>query len=558
MRVVLVNTPAALHEPSKIVPTGILNLAAYLRQHGHDVRVIDLAHTRAPFASAVRDASEFDPQLIGVGGLVTAYKYIIELTHELRRALPRVPIVVGGQVVTNNEKNCFEHMAIDYLIKGYGEIPLEKLVRHLSGALDVVDIPGLVFRQGNVIVENPGREFFKQMDDMPLPAYDLVDMTYYTGVLDKGYQPLTAHLERTGKRLNGPVRYLTIMWTLGCTDRCTFCIHEQEFVGLKQYSLEYLRNHIRHIVDRYGVNFVAIGEEMSLTTVPRAKQLCGMLNEHFPELYWAAVTRAVHITPELIDVLKQSNCMRVAFGFESASQKMLDVMMKRVDREQNIRAVQLLGEAGLSQGTPILVGNVGETLSTVRETIAGIHEAKLGLGGVFFVTAFPGGRIWDWALERGIITDTHAYLLRASHTDHVSWINSNLTPYPDFILRCWQALIQWAMTQEEYKKPFGRFARMRRGVRWIAVVRKFLRSSVGLPIPVVAAIATAYDVYYRATRKLYRTRKDRMYEYKTDAKGALLPEKLIVGKPQKHLEPAQLLTLRDAPRVRIPLEVLKS
>src|SRR4051794_34147629 len=120
MRVVLINTPASLHDKSTVAPTGVMMLAANLEQHGHQVRIIDPAATRVPHADVVRQAQDFEPGLIGMSGLVTAYRYIIELSSALRLAIPRVPQILGGQVVTNNIANCFTHAPIDFLAVGYG------------------------------------------------------------------------------------------------------------------------------------------------------------------------------------------------------------------------------------------------------------------------------------------------------------------------------------------------------------------------------------------------------------------------------------------------------
>ena len=112
MRIVLISTPTRLESPNVVPPIGILALAAYMEQIGHEVRVIDAAHLRPTHFAIARQAAEFAPDLVGVGGIITSYSYIIGLTQVLRRELPGTPIVLGGPVVINNSKPCFEHMRL--------------------------------------------------------------------------------------------------------------------------------------------------------------------------------------------------------------------------------------------------------------------------------------------------------------------------------------------------------------------------------------------------------------------------------------------------------------
>ena len=555
MRIVLLSTPTRIYSPNYIIPTGIISLAAYLRQSGHEVRVVDAAELREPNESIVRRVAEFDPQAIGVGGIITAYAYIIKLTHDLRRAMPRVPIVLGGQVVINNEHNCYEHMAIDYIVHGYGEIALEKLLTHFQGELPIELIPGVSYRRGGEIVTNPGREFFRNMDDMPLPAYDLINMEHYASVNGFRHAKLQKYLDKSGKKAKNH-RFATVMGTLGCTDRCTFCVHEQEFVGLKTFSSEYLLRHIRHLHETYDINVFAIGEEMFITKLPRTRQFNTLMKEQFPNLFWSASTRADFVTPETIAELETGNCFYLAWGFESGSQKMLDLMKKRMTREQNMLAYTSTDNSKLVAACSLMVGNVGETNDTIAETIDAIRTAKIGSSTVFFASAYPGGRTWDWAVERGLIVDQHGYLMAASDKDAASRINVNLTPYPDFILKAWQQILTWECDKQEMKKQHKLFAHATLNRKLRLLARRYLGSTL-VPTPLLPFIVGVYFAYYKLSRKFFKTKRDRQCEYKTDSRGSILPDKLLVTAPQTFVPPEKLETMLRAPKKVVRIAVAK-
>lgn len=546
MRVVLLSTPTRIYVPNYIIPTGIISLAAYLESCGHEVKVVDAAALREPNDRIVRRVTEFGPDLIGIGGIITAYAYIISISKDLKRALPRIPIVVGGQVVINNVKNCFEHMAVDYIVHGYGEFGLEKLARHVAGSMSLEEIPGISHRRGSEVINNPGREFFKDINEMPLPAYHLIDMEHYATVNGMRMAKLQKYLDQTGKKAKNH-RFATVMGTLGCTDRCTFCVHEQEFVGLKVFSSDYLVHHIRHLHETYDINVFGIGEEMFITKVSRAREFNNLMKKEYPGVYWSASTRADFVTPEMIAELQTGNCFYLAWGFESGSQKMLNLMKKRMTREQNMLAYTCTDESSLVATCSLMVGNVGETNETIKETVDAIRKAHIGRSAVFFASAYPGGRTWDWAVERGIITDTHRYLLAASDKDAADRINVNLTPFPDFILKAWQQILMWECDRQERAKEHQLYA----SAGWKRRLGLFLRYFLGhtfIPSPVLPFIVDLYFAWYGISRKFFRSRKDRQYEYKVDAKGSILPDNLIVSPPQEHMNAAKFAAVMQRPK----------
>ena len=107
MRITLISTPTRTYTPNVDMPIGIMWLASFLEQHDHEVIIIDGARLREGPKELAIQAMKTDPELIGIGGIITAYKFIIELTKELKTQNPKIPLVLGAQVVINNLQNCF-------------------------------------------------------------------------------------------------------------------------------------------------------------------------------------------------------------------------------------------------------------------------------------------------------------------------------------------------------------------------------------------------------------------------------------------------------------------
>lgn len=440
MKVALIYTPARPSVQNYFPPLGLMYLASFLEQEGHEVAIIDNAKTRS-IDWAVAECEKFKPDLIGIGGIITAYCHVLKLTDRLKERFPGVAVVIGGQVVTDNDHNLFKHCKVDYTVHGYGEIPLLMLCDAIqSGEQDAINrIPGLTFREnGNTLVHNKQRAIVEHMDDLPLPAYHLVDMDYYSSVTEthskvKNFLRLN---NREGELKEfGEFKAFVVMVSRGCSDKCTFCVHEQEFVGLKRNGIEYIRRHLKFLYDNYGVRFFLLGEEMVITNARTTKLLVDLMNAEFSDCYWQTATRANFITRENVELLKGSKCISLGFGYESGSQKILDLYWKRTTREDNINAYRMLHQSGISPGGSLMVGMVGEDFESIADTCDSLKQAEDSSPGVFFCTPYPGSRIYDWAIEKGLIKDSHEYLMKCADFEPIQNMAINLTNYRDWVVR---------------------------------------------------------------------------------------------------------------------------
>jgi hypothetical protein len=132
----------------------------------------------------------------------------------------------------------------------------------------------------------------------------------------------------------------------------------------------------------------------------------------------------------------------------------------------------------------------------------------------------------------------------------------NLTPYPNWVLKGWQQIIGWECEKIEWTKQHKLYSGEPFLLRW----RKYLRPFLGytyVPSPIMRHLVDLYFVYYRITRKFFKTKKDRQFEYRLDKKGSLLPDTLNVSKPQTHLSPQQLADVVAQPKIRIPIHAVR-
>ena len=150
-------------------------------------------------------------------------------------------------------------------------------------------------------------------------------------------------------------------------------------------------------------------------------------------IHFRAIGRADAINKDVLIKLKKTGCYYLGFGIESGSQKMLDVMNKRIDVRKNYEAMQLLREYNLPTAGTFIVGMPGENRKTIEETRIFIKECEVTIAGVFYATPYPNAKLYKIAIERGLISNEEEFLESIADLD-ASTLSINFTNKPDHVL----------------------------------------------------------------------------------------------------------------------------
>lgn len=446
MRIALISTPTRTEVPNSYPPMGCLYIASYLKSlpNNYEVTIFDEAKNRNSVKDIISELSDNSPDIIGISGIITAYKYIIELVPHLKNAFPNIPIVVGGHITLGDEMpELLLNYGCTYVMTGWGELKWEALLAFMEGKgeLDIID--GLSYLKDSNVVTITNKDFPKiDLDNLPLPDYELIDMGYYTSVSPPlSDEFLLAYLKKTGKTLTEN-KFFPVIGTRGCTDKCLFCVHEfGPYKGFKISSIDRVIENISKLYHNYNVRVFSIGEEMFLYNNRQAKEFAEKMTNMFPDAYFIVSTRADRIDQDLVNILKNSNCYRLGFGFESGCDTILNILLKRVTREQNISAYTCFSNSPIYLTPTFIVGTPGETVYTIDDTVDAILEAKITSGGVFITTPYPGSRLFNWSKENGYIHDVDAYLKEISNRNAFV-LSVNFTVYPDIIVRMMPVILQ--------------------------------------------------------------------------------------------------------------------
>jgi radical SAM superfamily enzyme YgiQ (UPF0313 family) len=290
-----------------------------------------------------------------------------------------MPICLGGPYVTTIGEEIFKETLADYAVYGEGEVTFTELISHLKGEKQLSEIKGLMYRNGNGnITVNPPREKFRDLDALPMPAYDIFPMDRY---------PLH--------------RMVT---TRGCPFSCAWCNsgsvwgrHYQEM------SAERIVEEIEHLVCHYGKKIFVFGDNTFNADLKRLNNFCDLLIEKHIHILWSASYRAEIMTPEVARKMRQAGCYNVSIGIESANDQILKNIGKGTTIDKVTKGIRMLKDAGIEVMSQYVIGSPGETLDTIKESIAYAKQSGCDYTNFYSVLPYKGTRQWDYVKEHGTL-----------------------------------------------------------------------------------------------------------------------------------------------------------
>jgi radical SAM superfamily enzyme YgiQ (UPF0313 family) len=420
-------------------PLGALYAAAWVRHKGYTVALSDsmLSEGTRDFESALKQRC---PRFVVLFEDNFNYLSKMCLTRMREAAYAMIalagqagcPVIVCGSDATDHKEDYLRHGA-DYILIGEGEHTLGELLDGLSGrtATALEDIPGLFFMRDGVPTQTAPRGFLRDLDTLPLPARDLVDMKQY---------------ERVWRGRHGFFS-MNMVTTRGCPFRCNWCAkpiygnrynsHSPERAAAELLHLRetYHTDHIWFADDIFGLKpgwveaFSRHTHEMGCVTPFRIQARVDLLNE------------------EVVVALKQAGCLMVWVGAESGSQNILNAMDKGTTVEQIYEATRRLKRHGTGVGFFLQFGYPGETREDIEKTIRMVEELRPDDIGISVSYPLPGTIFYE--------------RIKAEMGDKRNWTDS------DDLALMFRGTYSPAYYRSLHRLVHGRF-RMRQGMETLA------------------------------------------------------------------------------------------
>lgn len=289
-----------------------------------------------------------------------------------------ITIVCSSDATDHYEKYILE--GADYVIQGEGEMSLKELISALESNTATDKIKGLVYQKDEEIIANPRQPVMHQLDELPLPAWELVDMDAYKDVWKESNKEFT----------------LNIATTRGCPYKCNWCAKPIYGNRYNSHSPEYIVQHVKLLQERFGVKrFWMCDDIFGLKPNWVQEFRDGLQREQLSIKYYIQSRADLLLKEDNIDALAASGLQEVWIGAESGSQKILDAMDKGTKIEQIYEATRLLKKKDIRVAFFIQFGYLGETKEDIAKTIRMIKELLPDNIGISVSYPLPGTKFYD-------------------------------------------------------------------------------------------------------------------------------------------------------------------
>ena len=420
-------------------PYGAMYIASALMQKGYKPKILDADAQRITNKEIIREVKRDNPRYIGFSGIIaTSYKYIKELSMELRRALPdRIQILGGG--LASAAEPVLKNTSIDVIVSGEGDATIVELLDCLEKKNNLAGVSGIYYRKDRSSVYTGKRPLIGNLDTLPYPAFDLIDMDKYLPDGRKFIRFFTTKFndkrlyERRRKR-----RMVTIPTSRGCFNECSFCF--RAYPGLRVHSVNYVFDFIEYCIEKFNAGFFTFGDECFAPNKARNWEFINEFKKRDLNIIFRILGMRVDtVDPDILRAYKEIGCWMIEYGFESGSQKMLNIINKGVTVKQNKNAAAWTKEAGICTSPAFVLGMPGETNETVQETVTFLNSLNFDfkLYQWKYAIPIPGSRLYDFSKITGIIENEDEYLSSLAGEAADGAFSLNLTDEADEIVAGW-------------------------------------------------------------------------------------------------------------------------
>ncbi|MCW3995533.1 MAG: B12-binding domain-containing radical SAM protein [Candidatus Bathyarchaeota archaeon] len=415
MKVLLINPPQTFYPgsepPAGNLPIGLMYIAAVLQHSGYQTEILDAFMTNSTYKKdgeiitvgmppdrIKQEIRSRKPDIVGIAGPFTCQiENTLKVSNLTKQVDSKILTVVGGPHVSLVPKEFLEEAQnVDIVVCGEGEYTMRDVAQAFEGKKQLHDIEGIAYRDSKKIIVNATRPFIEDLDELPYPAYDLVDMNQYLHP-KIGYRSFRD-------------RAISMITSRGCPFNCCFCaVHLHMGKRFRAHSASYVIKHIEYVVKKYNVKNIFFEDDNLTLDIPRFEAICDGIIQRKIKIGWETPNgvRADCLNLDLLKKMQRSGCKSVFVGVESGDQQILDnVICKSLDLNRVVEFAKNAKEIGLKTGAFYIIGFPGETKENMQHTVDFALELKrkydVGMH-LFAATPSYGTRLYEECKTKGYL-----------------------------------------------------------------------------------------------------------------------------------------------------------
>lgn len=371
-------------------PLGLGYIASFLQREGHIVNIIDanlgLSHTKI-----IDKIKQIEPGLIGISVMTDTFIETKKVVARIKSEI-NVPVVLGGTHVTALPKYSMRETNADFCVCGEGELIIKELVFALENEISIDNINGLIYRKKNEIVINPPRDLIANLNNLPFPAWSLMDPNKYT------IAPVLASTD------DAPIA--PILTTRGCPFQCAFCASNITWKRrLRFRSPDNVVDEIEYLLNNFGVKHIHFSDDNFTFSKKHTMDICNEIMKREIDITWSCPNgvRVDSLDDELLKTMSKAGCRTLGFGIESGSQKILNNVNKHLNLSIVPKIIKKAKKNNITTFGFFILGLPGETRETIEKTIKFSKNLDLDRAWFFILAPLPGSKIFnEWIQNKSL------------------------------------------------------------------------------------------------------------------------------------------------------------
>lgn len=415
------------------LPLGLAYIASFMKKAGYnDIDLLDAYAKKMNFEQISEYIRKTNPQVIGISCLSDERAITFKLVKLIKSISEKIKIVLGGPHPTLMYEQILMNFPVDVVVIGEGEYTFLELIKAWESRRSLLEVKGIAYRENDNIIETKPRERIKNLDELPFPAYELVNLNNYK---------LLSFAEEVCKikGLSKIPNFAAISSSRGCVGKCNFCstpgIWKRKWTAR---SAENIVDEIEMLNKKYNITFFIFTDDIFSVNQKRVIDLSEKILDRKLEIMWGFETSVRFVSLEMLEKAKLAGCSCIFYGIESGSKTILKNITKENRNSMVVKAFELTKKAGILTGAFLMVGNVGENRKSIYETIQLLRVIRPDIIAPQIAMVAPGTGLYKIAKSQNFIDESY-------------WLSDYTFPYYTYEHNL-RKLLRWHRKIQNYRK----------------------------------------------------------------------------------------------------------
>jgi radical SAM superfamily enzyme YgiQ (UPF0313 family) len=407
---------------------------------------------------------------VGIGTMFTAFiDDSFEVAKIVKMVNKDIMVVFGGSHVSVDPIEIMKNKWVDVAVYGEGE----KTIEELATKDKLSDIKGIVYRKNNRVIKNEPRELIRNLDDLPFPAWDQLDLSLYG----------------SGSAFSMRKPVFPIISSRGCPGHCLYCsvnsVWQHRWRGR---GAENVVEEIEMLVKDYGAReFMFLDDSMSVDA-NRLERICDEIVKRKLDIKWTTPNGVAHwtLTKPLLKKMKKAGCYRITFGIESGDMGIRRWVGKPYDLEQARKLTMYANKIGMWTLATYIIGFPYENKENVNNTYKFALKSDVDLAFLFRLGPRIGTPIYEifkkegWLIKdkRILYSENVACRTKYFSGDEIVMIQNRF--YRNFIIKRWLTPVTVFRVIRKIRSWEDFIYVIRTGLIGIKLIKNLIFSKIGV------------------------------------------------------------------------------